>query len=153
MKLNATSVSLSVTLLLSAVAPLYAQQECDWYSVDAGGWMWSTGGDFALGGTIGQPDAGSFAAPLTGGDFELVGGFWAAATPPLPCPGARGDANCDGTVDFFDIDPFLIALFNLPAYQATYCSGDFCAVDVNEDGTVDFFDIDPFLACLFAACP
>jgi hypothetical protein len=147
-------LSASVAALLSASAPLYAQSECDWYSVDAGGWMWSTGGDFELGGTIGQPDAGVFTAPLTGGDFELVGGFWVVASlTPGPCPGAHGDANCDGTVDFFDIDPFLMALFNPPLYAATYCSGDVCAADANDDGTVDFFDIDPFLNCLFSGCP
>ena len=28
---------------------------------------------------------------------------------------ARGDANCDGEVNFFDIDPFVLALFDLPA--------------------------------------
>ncbi len=69
------------------------------------------------------------------------------------CPGERGDANCDGAVDFFDIDPFLLALFDSSQYAATLCGGDFCAVDVDCSGTVDFFDIDPFLACLFTLCP
>jgi hypothetical protein len=48
--------------------------DLDWHTVDGGGVMFSTGGDFELSGTIGQPDAGG---PLTGGDFELTGGFWA----------------------------------------------------------------------------
>ncbi len=72
------------------------------------------------------------------------------------CPGARGDANCDGAVDFFDIDPFLLALFIPNQYAATYCDGLACAVDVDCSGGVDFFDIDGFIACLFggcAACP
>ncbi len=69
-----------------------------------------------------------------------------------PCPSARGDANCDGAVDFFDIDPFLLALFNPAGYAATYCGGDFCTVDVNCDESVDFFDIDPFIVCLFSGC-
>ena len=38
-------------------------------TIDGGGDMWSTGGDFELGGTVGQPDAN--AAAMTGGDFEL----------------------------------------------------------------------------------
>lgn len=35
--------------------------------------MRSTGGEFELSGTIGQPDAGK----MSGGDFTLTGGFWA----------------------------------------------------------------------------
>ncbi len=63
----------------------------------------------------------------------------------------RGDVNCDGVVDFFDIDPFLLALFDPPAYAAAYPGCD--NGDVNGDGGVDFFDIDPFLTCLFSGCP
>ncbi len=65
----------------------------------------------------------------------------------------QGDANCDGSVDFFDIDPFLLAVFDPATYQASYCGGSLAAADANCDGSVDFFDIDPFLACLFGACP
>lgn len=45
--------------------------EIPWFTID-GGEMTSTGGDFALSGTIGQPDVGE----LIGGDFALAGGFW-----------------------------------------------------------------------------
>lgn len=65
----------------------------------------------------------------------------------------RGDANCDGSVDFFDIDPFLEALFDPIGYAATYCGGSTDTVDVDCSGGVDFFDIDPFLTCLFSSCP
>ena len=44
-----------------------------WWTVDGGGGT-SQGGDFALSGTIGQPDAGEV---MTGGDYALVGGYWA----------------------------------------------------------------------------
>ncbi len=74
------------------------------------------------------------------------------AEPPT-CPGDRGDANCDGTIDFFDIDPFLLSLFNPAAYTAANCGGSLCAADIDCNGGVDFFDIDPFLACLFSTCP
>lgn len=43
----------------------------DWWTVDAGGGT-STGGVYAVRGTIGQPDAGT----LAGGDYPLTGGFW-----------------------------------------------------------------------------
>jgi hypothetical protein len=43
-----------------------------WWTVDGGGDTWSSGGDYMLGGTAGQPDAGLLvAAPYT-----LGGGFW-----------------------------------------------------------------------------
>ncbi len=65
-----------------------------------------------------------------------------------PCP-SGGDMNCDGSVDFFDIDPFLLALFNPPAYQAQFPACNILNGDLDNSGAVDFFDIDPFLNCLF----
>jgi hypothetical protein len=50
-----------------------AQYSVDWFTVDAGGGV-STGGVYAVTGTIGQPDAGG---PLVGGSYSLTGGFWA----------------------------------------------------------------------------
>lgn len=47
--------------------------DLSWNTVDGGGYTWSEGGDYALGSTIGQPDAG---VALTGGDYTLAGGFW-----------------------------------------------------------------------------
>jgi len=41
-------------------------------TVDGGGSTSHTGGNYALGGTVGQPDA----AALTGGTYALKGGFW-----------------------------------------------------------------------------
>ncbi len=68
-------------------------------------------------------------------------------------PARPGDANCSGAVDFFDIDPFLLALFDPPAYAAAFPNCGPANTDVNGDGSLDFFDIDPFLECLFSACP
>ncbi len=61
----------------------------------------------------------------------------------------RADVNCDGTVDFFDIDPFLLALFDAAGYDAAFPDCDRNNADVNKDGSVDFFDIDAFLDALF----
>ena len=47
-----------------------------WWTVDGGGQTFSTGGSYSLGGTIGQPDAGL----LTGGGYQLSGGFWSGGT-------------------------------------------------------------------------
>jgi hypothetical protein len=55
----------------------------DWFTID-GGVGTSTGGVYALSGTIGQPDAGK----LVGGNYLLDGGFWgivlAIQTPGAP---------------------------------------------------------------------
>lgn len=68
---------------------------------------------------------------------------------PAAPPVRRGDVNCDGVVDFFDIDAFLTAVFSPQVYAAAYPGCDRMAADMNQDGVVDFFDIDPFLDCLF----
>jgi hypothetical protein len=60
-----------------------------------------------------------------------------------------GDLNCDGNVDFFDIDPFLLALFDPTGYAQTYPDCFVALADVNHDGNIDNFDIDPFLGVLF----
>jgi hypothetical protein len=66
-------------LLLAAAVPLaLAQTDYDlsWWTVDGGGQMYSVGGGYELGGTIGQPDAGV----LTGAGYTLGGGFWRGGT-------------------------------------------------------------------------
>jgi len=126
--------------------PVRADFELDFFTIDGGGAMLTTGGDFELSGTIGQPDAN--AVVLTGGGFELVGGFWGVAPgPAAPC---RGDFNCDGSIDFADIDPFVAVLSG-----GACCDPTGANCDVNADGAVNFGDIDPFVALLSsgATCP
>ena len=62
---------------------------------------------------------------------------------------AAGDLNCDGNIDAFDIEPFLIALFDPQGYAAAYPDCDISFADINGDGDVDAFDIEPFLELLF----
>jgi hypothetical protein len=50
--------------------------DLSWYTIDGGGAMNSNGGSYSLGGSIGQPDAGS----LSGGSYQLNGGFWGGAS-------------------------------------------------------------------------
>jgi hypothetical protein len=59
-------------------------------TIDGGSATRSTGGDFELSGTIGQPDAGA----MTDGTFELSGGFWIELPP--------ADCNDDGIVSLLD---------------------------------------------------
>ena len=52
-----------------------------WNTVDGGGYTFSAGTDgvYALGGTIGQPDAGIMSD--SSGTYTLRGGFWAGMGP------------------------------------------------------------------------
>ncbi len=65
-----------------------------------------------------------------------------------------GDLNCDGLVNVFDIDPFVLALTSafdeLPfaGYLAAYPGCDPLLADTNSDGLVNVFDIDPFVQLL-----
>ena len=60
----------------------------------------------------------------------------------------RGDLNCDGSLDFDDINPFVLALSDPVLYQATYPDCDILAGDCNGDGDVDFKDINAFVGLL-----
>jgi photosystem II stability/assembly factor-like uncharacterized protein len=59
-----------------------------------------------------------------------------------------GDLNCDGLVNTFDIDPFVLALTSPDAYAAAFPQCDPMLADVNFDGLVNAFDIDPFVLLL-----
>ena len=89
--------------------------------------------------------------------WDHAGGVWTAhvsgimpsgfgaiitAVPEVPCDPC--DANCDGLLDVFDIEPFLDLLFGPNPAPCDTCTGD-----ANGDGNVDAFDIEPFLNCLF----
>ena len=60
-----------------------------------------------------------------------------------------GDPNCDDRIDAFDIEPFLVALFDPDEYESRFPDCDISRADVNIDGEIDEFDIEPFLDLLF----
>jgi hypothetical protein len=69
----------------------------------------------------------------------------------------RGDSNCDGGVDFNDIDCFVASLIGQDSWDACGHGGgcDYvCVNDINQDDSVDFNDIDGFVECLInGGCP
>lgn len=137
-----TAKSAMIVLSLACfAAPGRAQFEIDWSTIDGGGGT-STGGEFSLSGTVGQPDAGT----MTGGIFELVGGFWAASTP--AAGGVPGDLNCDGSVTVTDIGAFVLALTNPAGYAAQFPNCNIQNADTNNDGAVTVSDIGPFVSLL-----
>ncbi len=112
--------------VLSGVAALGgdAPFELSRYSIDGGGVMRSTGGEFELSGTIGQPDAGVMA----GGDFNLTGGFWFALSPT--------DCNEDGVADLLDYDSFTQCMGGPDGGVSAGCP----CFDVDQNGSVDLRD-------------
>ena len=70
---------------------------------------------------------------------------WLAVLSP---PILRGDVNCDGTVSFGDINPFVLLLSNAELWQQTYPDCPMDNGDINVDGTVGFRDINPFVDCM-----
>jgi len=66
----------------------------------------------------------------------------------IESPHDPGDLDCDGDVDFDDINPFVLALNGEAAYYAVFPDCDWLNADCDEDGDVDFDDINPFVALL-----
>jgi hypothetical protein len=64
--------------------------------------------------------------------------------------GLRGDLNCDGVVNNFDITPFVLALTDSASYQATYPDCDIMNGDIDGNGAVNNFDITPFVHLLMS---
>ncbi|MFN0138315.1 MAG: hypothetical protein ACKVS9_19605 [Phycisphaerae bacterium] len=91
MSYRAYAASICKTALCFIASPMFAYgqvYDVPWHTIDGGGEMFSTGGAFSVGGTIGQPDAGV----MTGGVFELTGGFWLTS-----------DQTCDLAGDAIDL--------------------------------------------------
>jgi len=64
--------------------------------------------------------------------------------------GIIGDTDCDGDVDFDDINPFVLALSGEAAYLAQYPDCHWLNADCDSNGTVNFDDINPFVALIGA---
>lgn len=61
---------------------------------------------------------------------------------------ALGDLNCDGELDFGDINPFVQVMTDVDGYAADHPNCDFVLADINDNGTVGFDDINPFVQLL-----
>ena len=87
--------SLCVIAWLAYVSLAQAQSgggyDLTWHTLDGGGIIRSEGGDYTLGGTMGQPDAGQ---PMSGGIYTLQGGFWHRHCAPVA---VQVDITCQGT--------------------------------------------------------
>lgn len=138
----------SVIVLLTLCAVALGQYEISWHTVDGGGACPPTasiGGAYELSGTIGQPDAGSPALPMTGGTYSLLGGFWAVAAfvPPPACV-CPGDMNVDGLRNGRDIQKFASCLVS---------GGDCACADVDAVPGLSFDDLTVFVTDLLNDVP
>jgi hypothetical protein len=116
-----------LSAILTFVSIACGDYQIVWSTIDGGGGR-SSGGQFIVTGTIGQPDAGYSA----GGDYEVLGGFW------------PGGPLC--LVDFEDFARFaqywLETGLDLPAdlYKDEY-------------NIVDFYDLGEFVNEWLYYCP
>jgi len=128
--------------------------------------LFEVGGETAYGGYVSSPGgaaADTVIGSLLAGDYAIVTGVRSVAGGIGPfdssaenCieftfkvrPASAGDLNCDGVLDLFDIDPFVMALTDESGYAEAYPDCDRDLADINNDGTADLFDIDPFVQLL-----
>ena len=78
------------------------------------------------------------------GFIGVAGGYYHS----LGLKAHYGDLNCDGQVNFGDINPFVLLLTNPAGWQAMYPNCPMLNGDCNQDGVVDFGDINPFVRLL-----
>ncbi|QOJ15867.1 MAG: hypothetical protein HRU75_14995 [Planctomycetia bacterium] len=103
-------------------------------------------------GVFATPDGGALvwqsqvpASVNSNGNIDAAEYIRLAITPPP----VLGDMNCDGVVNNFDIDPFVMALIDPTGYAAAFPGCDAAARgDVNGDSAFNNFDIDPFVALI-----
>lgn len=114
---------------LGASSLLADDYDISWSTIDGGGGT-STGGNYSLSGTIGQPDAGEMA----GGDYVLAGGFWS------------GWIAC--WVDLPELERFLTEWL-LKESEV----GHPLDADLNHDGEVNLADYNLFVGSWLRYCP
>jgi hypothetical protein len=122
--------------LLVVPSTLVADVDLSWRSIDGGGGS-SSAGPFELDGTIGQPDAGF----MTGGSFELSGGFHSGLSE--PAVGVCGDFDFHGDVELSELAVFLQCFGGASNPMAPTCPAGTDA-DCDGDGDVDLGDFAVF---------
>ncbi len=130
------------TFVVMATAPIaLSQYAISWSTIDGGGGSApnaSVGATFAVAGTIGQPDASSFAAPMSGGSYSLVGGFWPVA---VPTCALIGDMDLNTLRNGVDVQTFVNCLLGVNGSNCT------CA-DISGNGSVGTEDVSGFVTIL-----
>ena len=130
---------------------------CDVVGNAGGDYVGCIAGQLGINGNISLPP---IFCDASNGDFTVRDDSpCAPANSPPPCGliGAwpvgctaicRGDTNCDDTISYGDINPFVLALNNLSSWQAQFPGCPWQNCDVNGDGIVSYGDINPFVVAL-----
>ena len=134
MSATTSTARLAALTGLLACAAAAGTFDLSWHTIDCGGETYAIGGGFSLGGTIGQPEAGH---SMSGGGFQLDGGFWYSGSVASTC---LGDLDGNGIVDGADLGLLL-------GQWGTDGTADF-----NDDGTVDGADLGLLLGA-WGPCP
>ncbi|UCG17415.1 MAG: hypothetical protein JSV19_05170 [Phycisphaerales bacterium] len=122
-------IAIALTVTVVAATPTLAQNYAiAWHTIDGGGVMSSTGGQYESSGTVGQHDAGE----MTGGTYSLTGGFWFAQVP--------GDCDGDGDVDVDDFVELEACLLGPGGGLGAGCG----CFDFDDSSDVDLFDFAEF---------
>lgn len=129
MRRDCAPLGFILLLLLCPYAWGDGEYELVWYTIDAGGVTSNSGGDYSLGGTIGQADTQTHA----GGDYELRKGFWVGA--------------CEGCLDCEDED-----YCTCDACIDGVCTNSRVYGDVVCNGVVSVFDVFCILECIAGDC-
>ena len=133
------AISLSGSIALPARAQSGGVYAIVSSTLDGGGGT-STGGVYAISGTIGQPDASN---ALTGGAYSLTGGFWAGIVSEL-----RGDADGSNARSVSDVLYLINHLFAGGPAPGSACRGD-----ADSSGATNVADVLFLINFLFAGGP
>jgi len=95
-----------------------------------------------------DPQSWSWSPDVRIDDRGAAADAWPAiATRPAPCACAP-DLNCDGVVDFDDLSPFEMAMYDPYGYAAAYPDCDIDQADLDCDGDIDAVDYDAIVCLL-----
>ncbi len=115
-------------------AGILVRLQVDTTGFEAGSW------DLALANVL--PDLGPFDTNFAGvAADEILNGT-------LSVDDVPGDMNFDGTVDFDDIDSFVLGLVDSETYVSTFGVSPVLRGDADRNGAIDFDDIPGFVAQL-----
>jgi hypothetical protein len=130
---------LSGAMGIAATGAFAQNYSIDWYTIDGGGGT-STGGVYAVTGTIGQPDAGV----MSGGNYSLTGGFWSllslVQTPGAPVLAISLTATNTALITW----PSASAGFTLQQNTNNFSAVSWSNVNaVQDNGTVKYLIVNP----------
>lgn len=97
---------------------------------------------------LGQSVSIAFDSIFTGSFGLVTSGGANTATVVTFAPPATGDMDCDGDVDFDDIDDLVVGLTDPGQYEESYGVPPQLKGDTDGDGDLDFDDINGFVAIL-----